>query len=65
MYSKMYYASLRHRPNLMQSKNLHGVRGAADRTRTCYPVITNDVLYLLSYSGIGDRRGINVALATR
>lgn len=26
--------------------------GAADRTRTYYPIITNDVLYLMSYSGI-------------
>lgn len=25
--------------------------GAADRTRTYYPIITNDVLYLMSYSG--------------
>jgi hypothetical protein len=26
-------------------------RGAANRTRTCDPVITNDVLYQLSYCG--------------
>ena len=26
--------------------------GAADRTRTYDPIITNDVLYQLSYSGI-------------
>ncbi len=26
--------------------------GAADRTRTYYPIITNDVLYLMSYSGV-------------
>ena len=25
--------------------------GAADRTRTYYPIITNDVLYQMSYSG--------------
>ena len=30
-------------------------RGAADRTRTYDPIITNDVLYQLSYSG--DRGG--------
>ena len=29
-----------------------GRNGAADRTRTYYPIITNDVLYLMSYSGI-------------
>jgi hypothetical protein len=28
--------------------------GAANRTRTCDPVITNDVLYQLSYCGIKD-----------
>jgi hypothetical protein len=27
------------------------VTGAANRTRTCDPVITNDVLYQLSYCG--------------
>lgn len=26
--------------------------GAGDRTRTYYPIITNDVLYLMSYTGI-------------
>jgi hypothetical protein len=25
--------------------------GAGDRTRTYYPIITNDVLYLMSYTG--------------
>ena len=29
--------------------------GAADRTRTYYPIITNDVLYLMSYSGVSLR----------
>jgi hypothetical protein len=28
--------------------------GAANRIRTCDPVITNDVLYQLSYCGIKD-----------
>jgi hypothetical protein len=27
------------------------INGAANRTRTCDPVITNDVLYQLSYCG--------------
>ena len=27
------------------------VNGAAYRTRTCDPIITNDVLYQLSYTG--------------
>jgi len=30
---------------------LQGFIGAANRTRTCDPVITNDVLYQLSYCG--------------
>jgi hypothetical protein len=30
------------------------VAGAANRIRTCDPVITNDVLYQLSYCGIKD-----------
>ena len=30
-----------------------GFAGAADRTRTYDPIITNDVLYQLSYSGTG------------
>src|SRR5579864_5874065 len=30
--------------------------GAANRTRTCDPVITNDVLYQLSYCGGPNRR---------
>jgi hypothetical protein len=30
---------------------LQGKTGAANRTRTCDPVITNDVLYQLSYCG--------------
>src|SRR5438874_1534207 len=34
--------------------------GAANRTRTCDPVITNDVLYQLSYCG-----GPNAALSQR
>ena len=33
------------------------IAGAANRTRTCDPVITNDVLYQLSYCG-----GPNAAL---
>ena len=32
-------------------QKLVGVNGAASRTRTCDPVITNDVLYQLSYCG--------------
>ena len=32
---------------------LQGKTGAANRTRTCDPVITNDVLYQLSYCGFG------------
>jgi hypothetical protein len=35
-------------------------RGAANRTRTCDPVITNDVLYQLSYCG-----GPNASLGPR
>jgi hypothetical protein len=37
----------------MQPKfgQLIGKAGAANRTRTCDPVITNDVLYQLSYCG--------------
>ena len=31
--------------------NSDGKAGAANRTRTCDPVITNDVLYQLSYCG--------------
>ena len=31
--------------------NYGGNSGAADRTRTYDPIITNDVLYQLSYSG--------------
>ena len=31
-------------------------RGAANRTRTCDPVITNDVLYQLRYCGGPKRR---------
>jgi hypothetical protein len=31
---------------------LYEYNGAADRTRTYYPIITNDVLYQMSYSGI-------------
>lgn len=31
-------------------KNLEN--GAGDRTRTYYPIITNDVLYLMSYTGL-------------
>jgi hypothetical protein len=34
--------------------------GAANRTRTCDPVITNDVLYQLSYCG-GPWRGFGEA----
>ena len=34
-------------------KDLWAINGAADRTRTYYPIITNDVLYLMSYSGHG------------
>ena len=32
--------------------DLHWRTGAADRTRTYYPIITNDVLYLMSYTGL-------------
>ena len=31
---------------------IEGISGAAEETRTPDPIITNDVLYQLSYSGI-------------
>ena len=34
-----------------QELPINSVIGAANRTRTCDPVITNDVLYQLSYCG--------------
>ena len=34
----------------------HGKSGAGDRTRTYDPIITNDVLYQLSYTGPVPRR---------
>jgi hypothetical protein len=37
----------------MKKMPSRGSYGAADRTRTYYPIITNDVLYLMSYSGHG------------
>ena len=36
----------------MKKMPSRGSYGAADRTRTYYPIITNDVLYLMSYSGL-------------
>jgi hypothetical protein len=39
------------RPALKKCSYLNGLYGAANRTRTCDPVITNDVLYQLSYCG--------------
>ena len=36
---------------LGEMENRSKKRGAANRTRTCDPVITNDVLYQLSYCG--------------
>ncbi len=41
------HASLAQRSPMFQ-----GVSGAAERTRTSDPIITNDVLYQLSYSGL-------------
>src|ERR1700733_5582211 len=38
--------------------------GAANRTRTCDPVITNDVLYQLSYCG-GPNSALRICLKTR
>jgi len=37
-------------------KYLNVLNGAANRTRTCDPVITNDVLYQLSYCGGPNQR---------
>jgi hypothetical protein len=38
--------------NVLQNDNTRSA-GAANRIRTCDPVITNDVLYQLSYCGNG------------
>ena len=44
-------ASAGSRPRTTRSNCLGWEAGAANRTRTCDPVITNDVLYQLSYCG--------------
>ena len=56
LYSDMFYAFANHSEKLIQSNGLGGLRGAGDRTRTYDPIITNDVLYQLSYTGAGVRR---------
>lgn len=33
--------------------------GAGDRNRTCDPLITNQMLYLLSYTGLLENKGLN------
>ena len=38
-----------------KNRNLTDLFGAAEGTRTPDPIITNDVLYQLSYSGLVDR----------
>lgn len=37
--------------DLKKAININYLSGAANRIRTCDPVITNDVLYQLSYCG--------------
>jgi hypothetical protein len=57
--SKRAMAPMRDQANARQ-RIPHGLarlkNGAANRTRTCDPVITNDVLYQLSYCGGPNRR---------
>ena len=55
-----FCSHLRHRPTgpanvKAVSDNSEKDAGAAEGTRTPDPIITNDVLYQLSYSGLWDR----------